>query len=171
VPLSWPDTFETRVFATGGAHIHARFSKGLDQQPRALPALLLLHGFPQSHSMWHAVAQHLAAHFLLVVPDLRGYGDSSKAAGLPDHSNYSKRAMAADMVALMDALGVDRFHLCGHDRGASIIRSGSASFAWSTSCRRSTSSKVMACASPTWTWRAIFTTGSTCSSPRRLPKR
>jgi haloacetate dehalogenase len=120
VPLSWPDTFETRVFATGGAHIHARFSKGLDQQPRALPALLLLHGFPQSHSMWHAVAQHLAAHFLLVVPDLRGYGDSSKAAGLPDHSNYSKRAMAADMVALMDALGVDRFHLCGHDRGARV---------------------------------------------------
>jgi haloacetate dehalogenase len=71
----------------------------------AKPALLLLHGFPQSHVMWQRVARLLAPHFFLVMPDLRGYGDSSKQAGLSDHSNYSKRALAQDAVAVMDALG------------------------------------------------------------------
>ena len=84
------------------------------------PPLLLLHGFPQTHAIWHKVADELARHFTLVMPDLRGYGDSSRPPGLPDHSNYSKRVMAQDMVELMHALGHSTFYLCGHDRGARV---------------------------------------------------
>ncbi|MCI5070499.1 MAG: alpha/beta hydrolase [Acidovorax sp.] len=82
--------------------------------------MLLLHGFPQTHVMWHRVAQQLQHDYRLVMPDLRGYGDSSHAPGLPDHSNYSKRAMAQDMAEVMTALGHDRFYLCGHDRGGRV---------------------------------------------------
>ena len=100
----WFDGFESRRFEVNGASIQARFSKmALGQPPR--PALLLLHGFPQSHVMWHRVAKQLASDYFLVMPDLRGYGDSSKTPGLTDHSNYSKRNMAHDMVAVMKALG------------------------------------------------------------------
>jgi haloacetate dehalogenase len=81
------------------------------------PPLLLLHGYPQTHTMWHQVAPDLAEHFSIVVPDLRGYGDSSKPPGGPDHAGYSKRAMAADQVSVMAALGFDRFAVAGHDRG------------------------------------------------------
>lgn len=84
------------------------------------PPLLLLHGFPQSHVMWHRVAQQLAPHFHLVLPDLRGYGRSDKPAGTARHGNYSKRTMAADMVALMSQLGHARFALAAHDRGARV---------------------------------------------------
>jgi haloacetate dehalogenase len=84
------------------------------------PALLLLHGFPETHAMWRRVAQQLAPHFQLVCPDLRGYGDSAKPAGEPDHANYSKRAMAADVLGLMQQLGHSRFRVCGHDRGARV---------------------------------------------------
>ena len=84
------------------------------------PPLLLLHGYPQTHAMWRKVAPILAAHFTVVAPDLRGYGDSAKPPGLPDHSNYSKRAMAQDQVELMDALGFERFCVAGHDRGGRV---------------------------------------------------
>ena len=84
------------------------------------PAILLLHGYPQSHVMWHRVAPALARTHTVVCADLRGYGDSSKPRGLPDHGNYSKRTMAADMVGVMRALGHERFHLVGHDRGARV---------------------------------------------------
>ncbi len=84
------------------------------------PPLLLLHGFPQTHVIWHRVADALAERFTLVMPDLRGYGDSSKPPGDKDHANYSKRTMARDMVELMTALGHDRFDLCGHDRGGRV---------------------------------------------------
>lgn len=84
------------------------------------PALLLLHGHPQTHVIWHKVAGTLARHFTVVATDLRGYGDSDKPAGLPDHSNYSKRAMAADQIAVMRALGFDRFSVLAHDRGARV---------------------------------------------------
>ena len=117
--MTWFDGFESRSFEVNGASIHARFSRELPGQSRR-PALLLLHGFPQSHVMWHRVAQQLQAHYFLVMPDLRGYGDSSKTAGLPDHSNYSKRNMAHDMVGVMDALGANNFFLCGHDRGGRV---------------------------------------------------
>jgi haloacetate dehalogenase len=84
------------------------------------PPLLLLHGYPQTHAMWRKVAPILAERFTLVLPDLRGYGDSDKPHGLPDHSNYSKRAMANDQVEVMAALGFERFAVAGHDRGARV---------------------------------------------------
>lgn len=117
--MTWFNDFESRSFEVNGACIEARFSKITPGEVQR-PALLLLHGFPQSHVMWHRVAQRLNQHFFLVMPDLRGYGDSSKTAGLPDHSNYSKRNMAYDVVAVMDALGVDQFGVCGHDRGGRV---------------------------------------------------
>jgi haloacetate dehalogenase len=84
------------------------------------PPLLLLHGHPRTHVTWHRVAPLLAPHFTLVCPDLRGYGESSLPPTLPDHSQSSKRAMAADGVALMRALGHERFAVAGHDRGALV---------------------------------------------------
>lgn len=85
------------------------------------PAVLLLHGYPQTHAIWHRVAPKLvAAGHMVVASDLRGYGDSGKPASAPDHAPYSKRAMAADQVALMRVLGHPRFHLVGHDRGGRV---------------------------------------------------
>lgn len=84
------------------------------------PPLLLLHGYPQTHVMWHAVAPRLAEHFHVVCPDLRGYGDSSKPPSVVGHATYSKRAMARDMVELMAALGYEHFRVAGHDRGARV---------------------------------------------------
>ena len=82
--------------------------------------VLLLHGYPQNLSEWARLAPLLAANYRVVCPDLRGYGDSSKPHGAPDHSNYSFRAMAADQVAVMKALGHERFHVVGHDRGGRV---------------------------------------------------
>lgn len=84
------------------------------------PPLLLIHGHPQTHAIWHKVAPALAAHFTLVLVDLRGYGDSSKPAGDADHHNYSKRTMAADLRAVMSHLGHERFAVLAHDRGARV---------------------------------------------------
>jgi len=82
------------------------------------PPLLLLHGHPQTHVMWHMVAPRLAQDFTVVAPDLRGYGDSSKPPTTADHEPYSKRAVARDHVAVMRQLGFERFRVAGHDRGA-----------------------------------------------------
>lgn len=82
--------------------------------------LLLLHGYPQTHVIWHAVAPVLAQEFHVICPDLRGYGDSSKPPSTPDHSPYSKREMARDMVEVMEALGYGGFSVAGHDRGARV---------------------------------------------------
>src|SRR5260370_3461781 len=84
------------------------------------PPLLLLHGNPLTHVMWHKIAPRLAEDFTVVGTDLRGYGDSSKPDGGPDHSGYSVRAMATDQVEVMAALGFDSFYVCGHDRGARV---------------------------------------------------
>ena len=84
------------------------------------PPLLLLHGYPQTHVMWHWVAPRLARDFTVVVPDLRGYGDSSKPPTTPDHAPYSKRAMARDQIAVMEQLGFERFAVAGHDRGGRV---------------------------------------------------
>ena len=84
------------------------------------PPLLLLHGHPQTHAIWHRVAPALAAKHTLVLADLRGYGDSSKPAGAPDHSNYAKRTLAHDQIALMRTLGFERFDVLAHDRGARV---------------------------------------------------
>lgn len=111
----WFTGFEALTLDLAGVALHARIGGREDAPP-----LLLLHGFPQTHVMWHRVAQPLAPHFRLVLPDLRGYGDSAKPAGLPDHANYSKRAMAADVHALMQRLGHAQYAVCGHDRGGRV---------------------------------------------------
>jgi len=111
----WFAGFEARRFTLAGSEIFARVGGNT-----AGPPLLLLHGFPQTHALWQRVAQRLKDDFFLVMPDLRGYGDSSHAPGLPDHGNYSKRAMAQDMVDVMQALGFEQFFLCGHDRGGRV---------------------------------------------------
>ena len=105
--------FENRKLRTSGAVINVTYGG-------SGPAVLLLHGYPETHAMWHKVAPELARDYTVVCPDLRGYGDSSKPKGLPDHSNYSKRAMAKDMVELMRALGHESFHAVGHDRGGRV---------------------------------------------------
>ena len=84
------------------------------------PPLLLLHGYPQTHAMWHRIAPRLAQHFTVVCADLRGCGDSGKPVSEPDHCTYSKRAMAQDQVDVMHALGFERFALAGHDRGGRV---------------------------------------------------
>ncbi|MDQ3781548.1 MAG: alpha/beta hydrolase [Actinomycetota bacterium] len=84
------------------------------------PPLLLLHGHPQTHMMWHRVAPRLSDQFRLVIPDLRGYGESSKPPTTDDHEPYSKRAMAQDFVRLMDQLGHESYGVVGHDRGARV---------------------------------------------------
>jgi haloacetate dehalogenase len=105
--------FERRRIHTSGAEIN------LVTGGRGTP-LLLLHGYPQTHLMWRKLAPRLAAEFTVVVPDLRGYGDSSKPPAGPDNTNYSKRALAQDQVETMAALGFDRFAVVGHDRGARV---------------------------------------------------
>jgi len=84
------------------------------------PPLLLLHGYPQTHAMWHKIAPRLASDFTVVCTDLRGYGDSSKPQGGADHVNYSKRAMAQDQVEVMRAFGFERFIVVGHDRSGRV---------------------------------------------------
>ena len=84
------------------------------------PPLLLLHGYPQTHVMWHKVAPLLTRAFTIVATDLRGYGDSSKPDSGPDHAGYSKRAMAQDQVEVMSQLGFDSFFVAGHDRGGRV---------------------------------------------------
>ena len=84
------------------------------------PGLLLLHGHPQTHVIWHKVAATLAQHFTVIAADLRGYGDSAKPDDDPEHLNYAKRTMANDMAALMSTLGIERFKVLAHDRGARV---------------------------------------------------
>ena len=105
--------FSKKKISTSGARINL-VTGG------AGPAVLLLHGYPETHAMWHRVAPALARDYTVVCADLRGYGDSSKPKGLPDHSNYAKRAMAKDMAEVMTRLGHRKFHLVGHDRGARV---------------------------------------------------
>jgi len=105
--------FEQRRIKTSGAEINL-VTGGSG------PPLLLLHGYPQTHLMWRKVAPRLAADFTLVIPDLRGYGDSSKPAAGPDQAAYAKRALALDQVETMAALGFDKFRVAGHDRGARV---------------------------------------------------
>ena len=84
------------------------------------PPLLLLHGHPQTHVIWHRLAPRLAERYTVIATDLRGYGDSGKPEGDSRHLNYSKRRMALDQVVVMQALGYERFFLCGHDRGGRV---------------------------------------------------
>jgi len=105
--------FTPRRLQVNGIHLHT-LTGG------AGPPLLLLHGYPQSHLIWHRVADELARHYTVVITDLRGYGLSDKPPGQADHANYSKRTMAQDQVQAMRQLGFPSFFLCGHDRGARV---------------------------------------------------
>ena len=111
----WFEGFTEQRLQAGEVHLRVRTGGRPDGPP-----LVLLHGFPQTHVMWHRVAQLLADRFQLVLPDLRGYGDSDRPPGGPDHAAYSKRAMAADVHALMQHLGHSRYAVCGHDRGGRV---------------------------------------------------
>ncbi|MDX1552676.1 MAG: alpha/beta hydrolase [Marinobacter sp.] len=105
--------FRNERITTSGAGIHlVHGGKG--------PPLLLLHGYPQTHAMWHLVAPELARSFHVICPDLRGYGDSSKPPSDTRHEAYSKREMARDMVEVMADLGYQQFAVAGHDRGARV---------------------------------------------------
>jgi haloacetate dehalogenase len=105
--------FRHKIIDVGGNTIAARWGGGGQ-------AVLLLHGFPETHVMWHRVAPALAEDFTVVCADLRGYGDSGAPPSAPDHAPYSKAAMAEDMVRLMERLGFDRFSVVGHDRGGRV---------------------------------------------------
>jgi haloacetate dehalogenase len=102
------------VKTTSGIDIHVT-AKGKGRP------LLLLHGYPQTHVMWHKIAPELAERFTVVLPDLRGYGDSGKPAPDDRHLQYSKRAMAQDQIDVMRALGLTRFQAVGHDRGGRVL--------------------------------------------------
>ena len=106
--------FETQTMRANGIAIHvATAGSG--------PAVLLLHGHPQTHVVWrHVVPRLVRAGFSVVAPDLRGYGDSEKPASDPNHLSYSKRVMAEDQVALMRNLGFETFSVVGHDRGGRV---------------------------------------------------
>lgn len=108
-----PEFEQVDVTVSGDVRIHGVRGGGG-------PPVLLLHGFPQSHVMWHRIAAELAREHTVVAADLRGYGDSGRPEAGPDHAGYSFRAMAGDQVALMEALGFDRFAVVGHDRGARV---------------------------------------------------
>jgi len=106
--------FQTTTIKTKGADIVvAHGGSG--------PPLLLIHGNPFTHVTWHKIAPRLAERFTLVLPDLRGYGDSSKPPGGGDHTDYSFRAMADDQVEVMKKLGFETFYAGGHDRGARVL--------------------------------------------------
>lgn len=109
--------FEEKLVTVDSGDVRIRIS---DQNRGGGMPLLLLHGNPQTHLMWHAVAPDLARDYTVVCADLRGYGKSFKPPVSDDHSAYSKRAMAMDMVQLMAALGFSEFYLAGHDRGARV---------------------------------------------------
>ena len=105
--------FDERMIDGDGARIFVRTGG-------SGPALLLVHGFPQTGAIWHKIAGSLAQHYSLIIPDLRGYGRSEKPLNDAENITYSKRAMANDLVAVMKSLGHETFHLCGHDRGGRV---------------------------------------------------
>jgi haloacetate dehalogenase len=107
------DSFESSTVETGETSIFVcRAGEG--------PPLLLLHGFPETHRMWHRVAPVLGRDFTVVCADLRGYGASGKPRSTPDHTPYSKQALARDMLFVMEQLGFRRFSIAGHDRGGRV---------------------------------------------------
>ena len=107
------DGFRVHGFERAGVHLHCRIGG-------SGPPLLLLHGHPQTHVMWHRVAPTLARNFTVVLMDLRGYGDSGRPTASADHANHGKREMALDALALMAHHGFTRFQVLAHDRGARV---------------------------------------------------
>ena len=160
-PMDWFDGFPGGLHRAGEIDLFARTGGKPDGPP-----VLLLHGYPQTHAMWHRLASQLGADFRLVLADLRGYGDSARPvpAATPEleHAQYSKRAMAADMVALMRSSATSASPSSGtiaapasRTGSRSTTRSASSGSRCSTSCRRSTCTSAPTCAR-----RASTTTGS-----------
>lgn len=115
--MAWFEGFERQTVRLQGLPV--TFRRSADWEVNK-PVLVLLHGFPQTHVLWHRVAQQLRSTYRLVMPDLRGYGDSSHAVGDAEQAHYSKRAMAQEVIDLLNHLGVKDFFLCGHDRGGRV---------------------------------------------------
>ena len=113
LPKPFFHNFKVHQLHHGQAVIHAEVGG-------SGPPLLLLHGYPQTHVAWHRIVPTLAKHFTVIAPDLRGYGDSVGPAGDVLHTQYSKRTVALDNLALMQSLGFSRFAVMGHDRGARV---------------------------------------------------
>jgi haloacetate dehalogenase len=105
--------FDIRVQSTPEVTIH-----GI--QGGSGPGLLLIHGFPQTHHIWHLVAPQLASQFSVVAVDIRGYGASTRLGSSDGHLNYAKSEMARDLKAVMETLGHHAFYICAHDRGARV---------------------------------------------------
>lgn len=112
--------FENKIVKIGDVEINLKISEPINANNAQKPALLLLHGYPQTHVIWHKIAPQLAKTHIVVAPDLRGYGDSSKPKSDDAHLAYSKREMAKDQINLMQTLGFDSFSVVGHDRGARV---------------------------------------------------
>ncbi len=110
-------------FIPGFTLFNAKLSNGITlrfAQGGTGPALMMAHGHPHTHVIWRKVAPNLARDYTVILPDMRGYGDSSKPASDEKHRPYSKRVMAEDLVMLMKGLGLSSFHFAGHDRGARV---------------------------------------------------
>ena len=111
--MLFPKDFKEEKIKVNGIEINCKY--GGNRIP-----LLLLHGYPETHLMWHTIVEKLSKKYFLICPDLRGYGDSSKPKGDEQHINYSKKTMAKDLLELMSYFGFDKFYLAGHDRGARV---------------------------------------------------
>ena len=107
------EKFTTKQIKTSGAKINVKIAGNG-------PPVLFLHGYPQTHMIWHKVAPELSSHYTVILTDLRGYGDSSKPKSDVEHVVYSKREMALDQVEVMQNLGFKKFSVVGHDRGARV---------------------------------------------------
>ena len=163
--------FERKKIEAGGG-ITINCAVGGTQNTKG-PPVLLLHGYPQNMTMWAQVAPLIAEKYTVICTDLRGYGDSSKPRGLPDYSNYTFRAMAGDQVAVMKALGFDRFHVAGHDRGARVTHRMTLDHpmpcgAWRCWISRRPTPPTQR---PTAKSPAVIGCGTSCAVPSRCRKR
>lgn len=118
--------FEQRFIQTDGVQVDGTMAEGATINTLvggSGPPLMLIHGYPENHLCWHKMVADLSRRYTLVLPDLRGYGDSSKPGTSPQHANYAKSAMAADLIQVMHVLGFERFQAVGHDRGGRVLQS------------------------------------------------
>lgn len=114
--MLFPKDFKTEKIKVNGIEINCEYGGNKENKT----PLLLIHGYPETHLMWHTIVAKLSKKSFIVCPDLRGYGDSSKPKGDEQHINYSKKTMAKDMMDLMSYLGFEKFFVAGHDRGARV---------------------------------------------------
>lgn len=118
--------FEQRFIRTEGVQVDGLMAEGAIINTLvggSGPPLMLIHGYPENHLCWHKMVADLSRRYTLVLPDLRGYGDSSKPGTSPQHVNYAKSVMAADLVQVMRTLGFEKFQAVGHDRGGRVLQS------------------------------------------------